>query len=218
MQPFGAKAAEVLAELEEAGEVAGCERRRVGRYHAEDRLHRLRHEVHQAAVLIVRLRIARRMAIQLAPSLVVIGPGGKVVAVFHRCDGALERQDVQPMPRQIEVADDLRPQQADDVGKRRELEAGEDLFGDGCTADTGPAFEHEDRFPGAREISRRHQAVMASTDDDDVVFLHARLRSGLKKGRGVRNAFACLRRCSTVISIRTSVPALCSEPRWANAM
>src|SRR6266550_8809978 len=174
--------------------------------------------MHEPAVLVVRFGVARRMAIQLAPGFVVIAPGGEVVAVLHRRDGALEWQDLQPVPREIEIANDLGSEQRDDVGEHRELEAREDLFGDGGAADSRPALEHQHRLLGAREVGGRDEAVVPAADDDRVVALHARLRSGLKKGSGVTWAFACLRRCSTVTSMRTSVPGACSDPRCANAM
>ena len=126
------------------------------------------------------------MAVQLASSLVVIGPCGEIIAVFHRRHRALERQDVQAVPRQIEITNDFGTQQAYDIGKHRELEAGKDLFRHGGTADPGPALEHQHLFPGARQIGGRHEAVVASADHDRVVaHYYARLRSGLKKGSAV---------------------------------
>src|SRR5207247_2670 len=166
----------------------------------------------------VRFRVAGGVAIQLAPGFVVIAPGGEVVAVLHWCNGALERQDVQPVPRQIEIANDLWPQQRHDVGEHRQLEAREDLFSDGGAADARPALEHQHRLLGAREIGGCDETVVAAADDDRVVAFHARLRSGLKNGSGVTWACACLRRCSTVSSMRTSVPGACSAPRWATSL
>src|SRR5207302_10149428 len=83
------------------------------------------------------------------------------------------------------------------------------------------AFEHQHPPPRAREIRRGHEAVVASPDDDDVVGLghQARFRSGLKNGSLAMRARACFRRCSTVISIRTSRPAVAQgDCTWARAM
>ena len=125
------------------------------------------------------------MAVELAPRLVMIGPGGEVIAVLHRRHGALERQDVQAVPRQVEVADDFGTEQADDIGKHRKLEPREDLFGDRGTADAGAALQHQHFFPGARQIGGCHEAVVAAADHDRVVPHQARFRSGLKNGSGV---------------------------------
>ena len=73
------------------------------------------------------------------------------------------------MARQVELADDLRAQQRDDVGADREAEAGKHLLGDGRAAEHVPALEHEHLAPGAREIGGGGQAVVAAADDDRVV-------------------------------------------------
>ena len=62
-----------------------------------------------------------RVAIDFPARQVVIVPGGEIVAIVHRRDRARQRQDFQPVLRQFEVADDLRPQQADDVRELGEL-------------------------------------------------------------------------------------------------
>ena len=73
------------------------------------------------------------------------------------------------MARQIELADDLGPQQRDDVRADGELEAGEDLFGDRRAAEHVAPLEHEHLAPRARQIGGGDQAVVAAADDDDVV-------------------------------------------------
>ena len=73
------------------------------------------------------------------------------------------------MPRQVELADDLRPQQRHDVRADREVEAGKHFFGDGGAAEHVPPLEHEHLAAGAREVGGRGQAVVAAADDDRVV-------------------------------------------------
>ena len=102
---------QVTAELEQSAQIRRRERRRIGRHHAEDRLHGHRHVVHQAPELDGRFGVTRRMPRQLAPRLVGVGPPREIVAVVERRDRALERQDLQPVARQVEIANDLRPQQ-----------------------------------------------------------------------------------------------------------
>ena len=78
------------------------------------------------------------------------------------------------MARQIELADDLRPQQRDDVRADRELEARKHFFGDRRAAEHVPPLEHEDLPPRAREIRGVDQAVVAAADDDDVEYVSHR--------------------------------------------
>ena len=90
--------------------------------------------MHQAAELVVGLRVAQGVARELPAVLVVVVPLREIVAVRERRQRAFEREDVQAVARQVEVADDLRPQQAHDIGKLGEPVAREDLLGDGRAA------------------------------------------------------------------------------------
>jgi hypothetical protein len=51
----------------------------------------------------------------LAPRLRVVVHAPQVVTVGHRRERAVEREDLEPMRRQIELADDLGAKQRDDV-------------------------------------------------------------------------------------------------------
>ena len=75
------------------------------------------------------------------------------------------------MLRQLELADDLRTQEGDDVGEDAEAVARHDLLGDGRTAEDVTAFQDQDRLAGLREVGRGHEAVVASADHDGVVAL-----------------------------------------------
>jgi hypothetical protein len=99
---------------------------------------------------------------------VIVDPP-EVVAARHRRERPVERQDLQAVTRQVEVADDLGAQQRDDVGADRVLEARVDLLGDRGAAQHVPALEDEDLPARAREIRGAHEAVVAAADDDDVV-------------------------------------------------
>ena len=103
------------AELQQAREVAPAHRGGVRRHHAQHRLDRLRGAGHHARVFVHRLGIPRRMTVDLAARQVVVVPRGEVVAVVHGRDRARQRQDLEPVPRQLEVADDVGPEQAHDV-------------------------------------------------------------------------------------------------------
>ncbi len=150
-------------------QAAGIERRRIGRRHVEDRLDEAAHVDHRLAVFVVGLGVDLRVARDLAAGLGVVVDAPQVVAVRHRREGAVERQDLEAVPRQVELADDLRPQQRHDVRADRELEAGKDLFGHGGAAEDVPALEHQHLAARAREIGGVHQAVVPAADDDHVV-------------------------------------------------
>ena len=57
-----------------------------------------------------------------------------------------------PCARQIELADDLRPEQRDDVRADGEAKAREDLFGHRGAAEDVAPLEHEHLAAGAREV------------------------------------------------------------------
>jgi hypothetical protein len=92
----------------------------------------------------------------------------QVVAVDRR-ERPVERKDLQAVLRQVEVADDLRPQQRHDVGRDAEPEAGEDLLGDGRAAEDVAPLEDDGSKAGTREVGRGGEAVVAPADHDRVV-------------------------------------------------
>ena len=114
---------EAAAEEEQVHQPARIERRRIGRRHGEDRLDEPAHLDHRLAVFVVGLGVHLRVAGDLAARLRVIVDPPQVVAARHRREGAVERQDLEAVPGQIELADDLGPQQRHDVGADRVLEA-----------------------------------------------------------------------------------------------
>ena len=160
---------------EQIHQPARIERGRIGRRHVEDRLDEPAHLDHRLAVLVVGLGVDLRVPRDLAPGLGVIVDAPQVVAVRHRRERAVERQDLEAVPRQVELADDLGPQQRDDVRADRELEAREDLFGDRRAADHVPPLEHQHLAPGPRQVGGVDEPVVAAADDDDVVGRHGRM-------------------------------------------
>ncbi len=177
--------AEMPAESCQSGEVPWTERRRVGRHHAEQRLHRARHPVQHATELVVGLRVAQRVTRDLASILVVIVALREVVAGGEGRQRALERQNVQTVAREIKVANDLRPEQAHHVREDGEREPGKDLLAQRRAADLLATLDHEDALPASRQVRCADQAVVPAADHDRVVFLshrYARFRSGSKNG------------------------------------
>ncbi len=215
-----AQAAHVSAESRQSQQVPRMKRGRVGRRHRKERFHRAGHVVHPTPVLLVGFGVAQRVTGELAPVLVVIVPLGEVVAVGERRQRRFERQDVQAVARQVELADDLGSQQAHHVREHREAKAGKDFFAHGCPADALATLEHQHSLSRAGKIGRADQSVVPAADHDRVVArAHARLRSGSKNGRGTTCALARLRRCSTVTSSSICVPdAAQRDWRCASAM
>ncbi len=113
--------------------------------------------------------LADRPAVVVDPPQVVAG-GGRP-AGSERGERAVERQDVEAVPRQLELADDLGAEQRHDVREDREPEAREELLGDRRAAEDVAPLEDERLHPGAGEIRGADQAVVAAADDDRVVAL-----------------------------------------------
>ena len=67
----------------------------------------------------------------------------------NRRERAVEGQDVEAVGRQVELPDDLGPEQRHDVREDREAEAREDLLGDRRAPEHVPALE-DDRLQPAR--------------------------------------------------------------------
>ena len=88
---------------------ARVEAREVGRRDGQDRLDEAGHLDHELAVFLVRLRVARRPAAQLAdrpavvvdPPQVVAAAGRRALALAQRRERAVERQDVEAVLRQL---------------------------------------------------------------------------------------------------------------------
>ena len=88
--------------------------------------------------------------------------------------------ELQPVPAQLEVAHDLRPQQPAQRCAGGEPVAGNQLLADASSADDRSTFEHQHRVPGPRQIRRGHQAVVPGADDRDVPATHPAADDTLK--------------------------------------
>ena len=92
----------------------------------------------------------------------------QVVAV-HRGERAVEREDLEAVPREIEIPDDVGPEQRNDVGALGEVEAREDLLCHGRPAEHVAPLEDEHPPPRTREIRGVREAIVSAPDDYDVV-------------------------------------------------
>src|SRR6266508_887946 len=139
-------------------------------------LDELAHLDHGLAVFVVRLGVERRVARDLPARLEVVVDAPEIVAVRHRGERSVQRQNLETVPRQVQLADDLGPQQRDDVGRDGKMEAREDLFGDRRSAQDVSPLEHENLATRSREVGRVNETVVPTPDDDDVVrFSHGAL-------------------------------------------
>ena len=161
--------AEPSGQVHEGGDVAQPAGEGIGRRHCQDVLGKAAHLDHRAAVFVIDLGIGARMPGNLAERARVIVHAPQVVAARHRREGAVERQDLEPVPRQIQLPDDFRPQQRDDVRADRESEAREDFFADRGAADDVTPLEHQHLAAGAREVSRGSESVVPGANDDGVI-------------------------------------------------
>src|SRR3954464_6248430 len=110
----------------------------------------------------------------------------EVIPIRHRRERPVERQDLEPVPRQVQLANDFRTKQRDDGRTDRVLEAGMKLLGDGRAADQVAPFEDQDFAPRPREIRGVHETVMPAANDDDVV-IHACSNRTLRRKQNAGN-------------------------------
>ena len=169
----------VRSEAAERQQRARVERGQVGRGDREDRLDEAGHLDHELAVFLVGLGVGRRPAAELADRpAVVVDPPEVVAAALGRArrpaerrERPVERQDVEAVARQLELADDLGPEQRDDVREDREPEAREELLGDRGAAEDVALLEDERLQPGPGQVGGADEPVVAAADDDRVVAL-----------------------------------------------
>src|SRR5437870_10855200 len=110
------------------------------------------------------------MARNLASRLRMIVNAPQIIAVRHRRECSVKRENLQTMSWQIEFANDLRTQERNDVRANRKLESGKDFFRYRGAAEHMPAFEYQHTLTCAREICSVDQAIVAAADDDRIVF------------------------------------------------
>ncbi len=70
---------------------------------------------------------------------------------------------------ELQLANDLRIEQAHRIGGRGVAKAGREFLGDRGAADERAALEHPHLETGAGEIAGADEAVVSAADDDDIV-------------------------------------------------
>ncbi len=86
--------------------------------------------------------------------------------------GRVARKELVAVPSELQVAHDLRAEEAHHVRGGGDPEARPRLLGDGGAADPVARLEHQHLLPRPREVRGSHQTVVAPADDDDVPGLH----------------------------------------------
>ena len=140
-----------------------------------------------------------RVSVLLRPAghLVVVALGVVGVELYRPALGKglvvrAHREDLVPVPGELEVLDDGRRQQRHHVGQAGDVELGcvrPRGFGRRGAAGLVPGLEHQGAGPRAGQVRRRDQPVVPAADDDRVVVRG--LGSPLRPGRAGR--LGCLR-------------------------
>ena len=112
------------------------------------------------------------------------------VAVRHEV--AVLRVHLVAVLRELELRDDRRRHEADDVRQRGDVELGAPrLFGRRRAADLRSAFEHRDARAAPREQPGGDEPVVPAADDDDVEPVGAHRATRSSSGRQVSSAGGC---------------------------
>src|SRR4029077_1169569 len=119
------------------------ERRRVGRNHAEDRLHEAAHRLHRLAEFVVGFGVNAGGTGNFAMRLAVIVHAPKMVAVRHWGESAVERENLKSVAGRRGVTNSLGRQQRADVGANRKLKAGKTFFRTSRPAENMATLEDE---------------------------------------------------------------------------
>src|SRR5439155_795855 len=139
----GGKVPESLRQRGQRKPLARVEAAGVRRHYRQDRLDEPDDLHDQLPELVVGLGVVHREP----PQLVIGAPGvvrhPQIVAVQRR-EAAVEGEDLQVVAGELELTDDLWPEQRDHVGGHAEPEPGEHFLGHRGAAHQVPALQHED--------------------------------------------------------------------------
>ncbi len=102
----------------------------------------------------------------------------QIIAVARKEIVGLAQHDLQAVPFELHVADDLRLEQADGIARGRVAVAGKEFIRDRCAADRAGRLEHGDLHALPRQIISAGQAVVAGANDDCIVHLVCRHSGG----------------------------------------
>src|SRR5271156_2403478 len=95
----------------------------------------------------------------------------EVIAAKHRSERAVQRKDFESVAREIELANDFRPQQRHNVRTFRKKEARNDFFRHSGATKYMAALQRKHLLPRFSQVGGVDKPVVAATDDNDVVVL-----------------------------------------------
>src|SRR5689334_6454441 len=110
------------------------------------------------------------MPCNLTSRLRMIVDAPEIIAVRHRRERAVQWKNFETMTRQIQLANNFGAEERYNVRADGKLEPGKYFFSHCSAAQHMPPLKHQHAFTRAREISRVHKAIVATTDHDNVVF------------------------------------------------
>ena len=160
---------EPAAEVGEGDQLLGIVAPDVGWRLVEQWLQRLQDLVDVVVERVVGVRVVPAVAGDRLLVLGVVLAHQQVVAVLHRAEGGRHQDRHEAVLDEVEVLDDVGPEQAERVREGGEPEARPELLGDRRAADEVAPLEDERPQPGLGEVGAVGQAVVAATDDDRVV-------------------------------------------------
>ena len=159
---------EARAERGEPDQLLGVVAEDVRRNLVQQRLDRLDDPADVVVEGVVGVGVVLAVAADLLVVLAVILAEEQVVAVLHRAERRRHEDRHEAVLHELEVLDDVGPEQAQGVRERREPEARPELLGDRGAADDGPALENERPQAALRQVRRVGQPVVAAADDDRI--------------------------------------------------
>ncbi len=132
-----------------------------------------------------------RMSGDLVDVLVAILPEQDVITVLHRGKRGRHQERHEAVLGELQLVDDVRAEQRQCIGERREPEARMQLFGDGGSAHEVAAFDDQGLEPLLGQIGAVGEPVVAATDHDCVVFALGGSRHGDPLGQAVLIKRSC---------------------------
>jgi hypothetical protein len=163
---------ELLAEIDHLADIAGLERGRIRRRAQQQRADELALTHHLGRIPVIGVPVRGVVARELAPLDGVVGVVAEDVARARKGDAATVWHDLEPVFRELEVAEQLGPKQAADVGAVRVDPALLDLAADRGAADIRVALEYQDLETGPGEVGGVRKAIVARADHDRIVVRH----------------------------------------------
>ena len=138
---------------------------------------------------LVRIRVVARMPGHLPVGHLVIPVAAQVVAVAHERDAAAVGGDLQPVTGQVQGLEDLRPQQAANIGTIGVDPVLVQFPADRRAADVVVLFQHHHFQAGLGQKSGVGQAIVACPDDNGVVAVQDNRSPGTQRIFAVPDQF-----------------------------